>query len=96
MRCLQTYGIRTASDLELTHRKAVNCRQNALEFEKLLGVGDQQAVQRLPVILDALADDEWMPQIRHWHDTSYLRERPFTLKEFANPAIPAAVGACSA
>jgi hypothetical protein len=26
---------------------------------------------RLPVILDALVDDEWMPQLRHWHDTSY-------------------------
>jgi hypothetical protein len=94
--CLQTYGIRTASDLELTHKKAVSCRKDVSVFEKLLGAGDQQAVQRLPVILDALADDEWMPQIRHWHDTSYLREGPFTLSEFANPKVPPAVDDCSA
>jgi len=95
LRCLQTYGIRTASDLELTHKKAAACRQETSAFEKLLGTGDLQLVQRLPVILDALADDEWMPQIRHWHDTSYLREGPFTLDEFAHPAAPHAIDDCS-
>lgn len=96
LRCLQAYGIRTASDLELTHKKAVGCRLDTAAFEKLLGTANGQAVQRLPVILDALADDEWMPQIRHWHDTSFLREGPFMLKEFANPAVPPAVDDCSA
>jgi hypothetical protein len=49
---------------------------------QLLDDSQSGATGRLPIILDALVDDEWMPQLRHWHDTSYLRPQPYTFSEF--------------
>jgi len=78
---LQEYGIRTATDLEAAYKKAKGShREDA--FVQLLDDSQTGMTGRLPIILDALVDDEWMPQLRHWHDTSYLRQQPYTLNEF--------------
>jgi hypothetical protein len=78
---LQEYGIRTATDLEATYKKAKGSH-NEDTFMQMLDDPQTKSTRRLPIILDALVDDEWMPQLRHWHDTSYLRHQPYTLGEF--------------
>jgi hypothetical protein len=69
---LRTYGIRTATDLETAHA-AAKARAGAEDGEGLLRVLDDPPAGRPPrlrVVLDALVDDEWLPNVRHWRQTT--------------------------
>ena len=64
---LRGFGIRTATDLVDTHRAAKR-RGREREFLRILPpvAGARGAPPRIRVILDALADEPWLPYLRHW------------------------------
>jgi hypothetical protein len=63
-RVFRRHGIRTATDLESTHERAVFRN----EEEQFLGILPSEAgfPSRIRVILDAIADEEWMRNLRDW------------------------------
>ena len=62
---LWAHGIRTATDLEQAHSAAE--RRGA--GEKFLQIAPTRRGQTpvLRVVLDAIAQEDWMPPLRHWH-----------------------------
>ena len=81
---LKTYGIHTATDLEAAHRytagripkhgsgKPAEAELDA--FLYLLGeatAGGGRPLPRIQVILDAIADEQWMPNLRYWHESCH-------------------------
>lgn len=81
---LRTYGIRTATDLE----NAVDTdadKEGDDESEGIVRVlGPASGVPRLAVMRDAIADDEWMPNLRHWRRNAI--PQPQRLRVGARPA----------
>jgi hypothetical protein len=68
---LRTYGIRTATDL-LRTCEAARSRGTCEALLRNLGEEDTGGVARVEVVLDALEDEYWLPQVRHWHDPRAL------------------------
>jgi hypothetical protein len=70
---LNGYGIRTATDLEQAYfERSPDERE---EFVKILPSCDTEStLPRLSVIVDTLRDEEWMDNLRYWHDGSHLVE----------------------
>lgn len=68
---LRGYGIRTASDLicaweTFNHEDDDEQKAKREKFLNILG-GEAGKPFRLEVIQNAIADEEWMPNLRHWH-----------------------------
>ncbi len=83
---LRAFGIRTATDLEQTHFEAKN-RGELETFLKILPCSEgTPQMPRIPVILDSIKDEEWMANLRYWHDPVHLVEQTFSW-----PLIPAPV-----
>jgi hypothetical protein len=97
---LRAYGIRTATDLEETVRAGSIApgpgvvpapepadktpRWSRDSLLNLVGKSDS-GVPRLAVILAAVEDDEWMPQLRSWRGFRRTYERAYDLHEFESP-----------
>jgi hypothetical protein len=78
---VRNYGIRTATDLE-----EVCARGDDAVLKLLDQAQGDQPVSRLKVIRDALRDDEWMTQLRHWRHATLLDQEVFdTPQEFFLP-----------
>jgi fumarate reductase subunit D len=90
LRRLREYGIRTATDLEIAYLAAARRGEEAA-FLNILEDGQTPpaGIARLRVILDTLADDDWMPLIRCWHDPVHATSKSFKLEELAPPEPPA-------
>ena len=75
---LRAFGIRTATDLEQTHFEAKN-RGELETFLKILPCSEgTPQMPRIPVILDSIKDEEWMANLRYWHDPVHLVEQTFS------------------
>jgi hypothetical protein len=81
---LKTYGIHTATDLEAAHRRRAEkvpkgeagtpAAEELDAFLYLLGEATAPGGRPLPrvqVILDAIADEQWMTNLRYWHESSH-------------------------
>jgi hypothetical protein len=105
LRTLQLHGIQTATDLESAYEAAVERDKKAetesgegeaAAFLALLDRGDDGTDARLPrlrVILDSIDDEEWMPNLRYWHDSCHRTRQTLTLVDGAlvptrDPAQP--------
>jgi hypothetical protein len=64
LKILKSYGIRTATDLEISYNLAIKRK----EEDKFLNIvpGAENSSKPVQVILDALTDDEWMKSIKNW------------------------------
>ncbi len=83
---LRAFGIRTATDLEQTHFEAKN-RDELENFLMILpGAEASPPIARISVILDTIKDEEWMANLRYWHNPDHLVEQTFVW-----PLIPAPV-----
>jgi hypothetical protein len=71
---LRGYGIRTATDLERVCAQAAERGDAAKEqlLTALSGEASTPGPRRIEVLLDAMADDEWLAQIRHWRRPARL------------------------
>jgi hypothetical protein len=92
---LRAFGIRTATDLEQAHRGAVAQGEKDLgEFLQILprfdGLPD---IPRITVILTSISDEEWMQNLRWWHDPVLVEETfvwpPVTEESAGNGEAPA-------
>lgn len=80
---LGAYGVRTATDLERAHASACT---RATE-EAFLGLlGGASGVPRLRVVLDAMADDEWMVYLRNWRNSSVPHPPLRSVDDFVDQA----------
>jgi hypothetical protein len=61
---LRRHGIRTATDLEMAYAGALDRNEGDVFLQ--IGDGAGGAAHPLRVLLDALVDDEWMPNLRFW------------------------------
>jgi hypothetical protein len=61
---LRRHGIRTATDLEMAYSGALDRQQGPAFLE--IGDGAGGAAHPLRIVLDAIVDDEWMPNLRFW------------------------------
>jgi hypothetical protein len=74
---LRTYGIRTATDLE----DAVDASTRDKKLSGVLGIlGPENGLPRLAVIRKTIADEEWMENLRHWHDPANAIPKPRRLR----------------
>ena len=71
---LKSHGIHTATDLESTRdaaaaraKASVNGDQPSNELDSFLFLLGEGELSRLQVILDAIADEQWMRNLRYWH-----------------------------
>jgi hypothetical protein len=108
---LKTYGIHTATDLKATHDAVVSRSSTEADgqattagdldaFLFLLGESPSEngrPLARLQVILDAIEDEQWMPNLLHWHGGGHNRLRTLELDAKGNlvevrgdPSRPAA------
>lgn len=86
---LREYGIRTATELEQAYAQ-MRQRAGGQEPEALLRLLDapvpgelgESEIARLRLILDTLADDMWMPQIRNWRQSFLDMPRVHTFSDF--------------
>ena len=74
---LRTFGIRTATDLEQAHWEAKNRGELDAFLQILPGDEGTPPIPRISVILDTLKDEEWMANLRYWHDPIHLVEQTF-------------------
>jgi hypothetical protein len=74
LRQLNAHGIRTATDLLQAERKATQRKERAAFLRILPPVNDTKTPPRLCVILDTIRDEEWMANLKHWHDSAQHRE----------------------
>jgi hypothetical protein len=107
LRTLKEYGIHTATDLEAAfalaedraekERKANGTSDGELQAFLLLldepGEEGATPLPRLRVILDAVGDEQWMPNLRHWHTSRQELPRTFELSggrltETDDPTVP--------
>jgi hypothetical protein len=81
---LRRLGIRTATDLET----AGDAADAAGLGETFYGVlGEEGGMPRLRTIRVALADDEWMIQLRHWRNYRMIYDRLFSYESFYPQAV---------
>jgi hypothetical protein len=104
---LKQYGIHTATDLEAAfdaaaaraeqERQANGSSGAELDAFLLLlddpASPDETALPRLRVILDAVGDEQWMPNLRYWHESRHQFPRTLQLDdgrlvETTDPTIP--------
>ncbi len=85
---LRAFGIRTATDLEQAHFEAKNRGELEPFLQILPGSASSAPIPRISVILDSIKDEEWMANLRYWHNPEHLVEQTFTWP--AAPAAPAA------
>jgi len=72
---LREFGIRTATDVD----NAFAAAEKRGTLDKLTGIlGDAGATPRLRVIKDALEDEEWMINLRHWRRQERVVSAPVT------------------
>jgi hypothetical protein len=95
LRKLKEYGIHTATDLEAAfaaaearaeeERKANGTPGGELEAFLLLlddpATEGATALPRVRVILDAVGDEQWMPNLQHWHASRPELPRTFELAD---------------
>jgi hypothetical protein len=74
---LKARGIRTATDLE----QASQDRQAYASLVTDLG-------ERIRLVVFALSDDEWMPQLRSWREFRKTYETVYTLDDLTRPSAP--------
>lgn len=72
---LKAHGIRTATDLE-------QVASDPAAREPLLALLEGEP-HRIRLILNALHDDEWMPQLRSWREFRRTYENVYTLEDLA-------------
>lgn len=90
-RLLRDYGIRTATDLVRAHTAACDRPDGEKEFHSIVR---QRAGQPpvLQVILDSLADEDWIQNLTYWHNydarPSVLRIPEDALDDDGQPAAP--------
>jgi hypothetical protein len=79
---LLRHGIRTASDLERAYAQAA--ARSRSEAGRLIELIDApgSTVHRLQVVMDAMADDEWMICVRNWRDQSSTGPPMRSVEEF--------------
>jgi hypothetical protein len=97
---LKTYGIHTATDLQAAHaaareraKKGADGEPKAGELDAfffLLGAAPSpapngQSLSRIQVILDAIADEQWMSNLEYWHAGGH--DKPITLRLDGKPGI---------
>jgi hypothetical protein len=83
---LRSRGIRTASDL-LVAADAAKCEPKRTALLGTLGTED--GCPLLETLIDAIRDDEWMRQIRDWHDPANRTERTLRYPtDFMQPDHP--------
>jgi hypothetical protein len=79
---LRRHGIRTATDLERAHAAAAARGSRAERaLLDLLPAENGDQPPRLRVILDAVADDEWMDALRYWHQPEHQHEQTLRYPE---------------
>lgn len=76
---LRRMGIRTATDLEAA-AAAANAAGLGDAFYDVLG--SEGGIPRLRTIQVALADDEWMIQLRHWRNYRTIYDKLFSYESF--------------
>ena len=76
---LRRYGIRTATDLDETFRRAA-VRGNLQSVEDMLGRVPNGGPGRLRVIHDALDDQEWIVNVRQWRKLDPALLKPLRLR----------------
>ena len=76
---LRRYGIRTATDLDETFRRAA-VRGNLQSVEDMLGRVPNGGPGRLRVIHDALDDQEWIVNVRQWRELDPALLKPLRLR----------------
>ncbi len=86
---LRAFGIRTATDLEQTHFEAKNRGELETFLQILPGTEGTPPIARISVILDSIKDEEWMANLRYWHDPEHLVEQTFTWPPAPAAAEPA-------
>jgi hypothetical protein len=77
--CLRCYGIRTASDL-------INAHADPRLEHILKGLGKEDQ-DRIEVVLNALADDDWIDCITHWRTHNLVEDLVVPLHTH-QPAVP--------
>jgi hypothetical protein len=83
---LRSFGIRTATDLEQAHFEAKNRGELPQFLQILPGSASSAPIPRISVILDTIKDEEWMANLRYWHNPEHLVEQ--TLVWPPAPAAP--------
>jgi hypothetical protein len=85
MATLKSYGIHTATDLESAHDQAVarasqgeNGKPKSDELDAFMFLLGKGPLSRVQVILDAIRDEQWMRNIRYWHEEEH--DRPTTIR----------------
>lgn len=74
---LRGYGIRTATDL--VHVWRTKARQGSLDFEAVLRAQSSEFADRVNVVVNALEDADWMPQLLYRRaQVTQLHEKPVT------------------
>ena len=74
---LRRYGIRTATDLLWAWQAKPDAGPS--DFETILRTRSPELADRLTVIVPALQDDDWMPQLRYWREQVTKRpDKPAT------------------
>jgi hypothetical protein len=90
---LRAFGIRTATDLEQAHWEAKNRGELKMFLQILPCWEGLPPVPRISVVLDTMRDEEWMANLRYWHDPTHLVvhtfEWPPVLVAGPEPAAPA-------
>jgi hypothetical protein len=76
---LRKYGIRTATDLDGALRQATK-RGHPQSVEGILGRVPNGGPGRLRVIHDALDDEEWIVNVRHWRKLDPALLKPLRLR----------------
>jgi hypothetical protein len=103
LRRLKQYGIHTATDFEAAYVAARNRAEkeretngtSSRELEAFLLLLDDSGtpLPRVQVILDAVRDEQWMPNLRHWHTSRHELPRTLELadgrlEDAEDPALP--------
>lgn len=84
---LRRRGIRTASDLLVVHRAAQ--KRSKEDVNALFAtLGSEDNLPFVETIIDAVRDDEWMPQILAWHSVKNRAEHVLRYPEDFEDDIP--------
>jgi hypothetical protein len=80
---LRNYGIRTATDLDNAFAGATE-RNELGALRAILNPSPKDTPARLQVMKDALEDEEWMCNIRAWHQAGITPPKPICLRVPSN------------
>ncbi|HXV33877.1 MAG TPA: hypothetical protein VD769_07690 [Gaiellaceae bacterium] len=87
LRTLQSYGIYTATDL-LRAFDARGTGKTAAAFETLLDdAADKTAPHRLPLIVGAIRDEQWIDHLLCWHKRARSRTRTIKVPASGGPPV---------